>query len=87
MPRTLSMTVPDEVAEEFERLVAKAGLSVSEAFAQMVRAYRIQRRLDAFHELQRYGVKRARELRIKDEEDVYRLIQEFRQEERERRGE
>jgi hypothetical protein len=82
--RTLTITVPDGTAEEFERLTEATGCSAGELFQEMLQAYEMERERGTFHELRRYGVEKARELGVKDEEDVYRLVQEFRQEERER---
>lgn len=44
----------------------------------MIRIYAIWRETQRFESLQRYGAARARELGIRDEHDVERLIHEFR---------
>jgi len=44
----------------------------------MLRVYRVWRETQRFESLQRYGAAAARELGIRDEDDVERLVQEFR---------
>ena len=80
--RTVTVTVPAEAAEEFERLAQAEGRSQSDLFPELVRVYRTRLRRDRLRELQEYGASRARELGI-TEDDVERLIEEAR---RERRG-
>jgi len=44
----------------------------------MLRVYRIYREVGTFESLQRHGAARARQLGIRDERDVERLIEEAR---------
>jgi hypothetical protein len=84
MPKTVTITVPDEAAERFERLTTEGACSAPELFQDMLRVYQRQLWKYRLRKIQRYGARKARELGIKDEEDVYRLVQEFRNEERSR---
>lgn len=70
--------MPPETKQEFERLAREEGRTKSELFREMVRQYRIKKELMVFEELAAYGRARARELGIKSEEDVERLIHEMR---------
>lgn len=76
--KVLTVSVPPEVAREFESLAQEEGRNKSEMFREMLRAYRVNRELRRFEALQRYGAARARALGIRDERDVERLIHEFR---------
>jgi len=71
--------VPPEAADEFQRLAAMEGRNKSELFREMLRVYRVYRETGRFESLQRYGAARARQLGIRDERDVERLIEEARQ--------
>ena len=76
--KVLAVSVPPEAAEEFERLAGMEGRNKSELFREMLRVYRAYRETGRFESLQRYGAARARELGIRDERDVERLIAEAR---------
>jgi metal-responsive CopG/Arc/MetJ family transcriptional regulator len=76
--RVLTVSVPPETAEEFNRLAGSEGRNKSELFREMLRVYRTFRETDAFESLQRYGAARARRLGIRDERDVERLIHDAR---------
>jgi hypothetical protein len=70
--------VPPEAAEEFERIAGIEGRNKSELFREMLRVYRAYLETGRFESLQRYGAARARQLGIRDEGDVERLIAEAR---------
>jgi metal-responsive CopG/Arc/MetJ family transcriptional regulator len=76
--RVLTVSVPQEAAVDFERLAKEEGRNKSEMFREMLRAYLIWRETRTFESLQRYGASRANALGIQSEEDVERLIHEFR---------
>lgn len=80
--RVISVSVPQESAREFERIAEEEGRNKSELFREMLRVYVARRAMERFQELQRYMSARARELGIRNERDVERLIQEFRRENR-----
>ena len=77
---TLSLNLPPEVLEEAERLAKKEGQTTNELLRQALRRYITQRQ---FHELQRYGIKRAKDLGLK-EGDVDRIIHEYRAEQQQK---
>jgi metal-responsive CopG/Arc/MetJ family transcriptional regulator len=76
--RLLAVSVPSEVAEEFERLAGAEGRNKSELFRELLRVYRAYRETGDFDSLQRYGASRTSRLGIRDERDVERLIDEAR---------
>ncbi len=73
--RVLTVSVPPDAAEDFERIADEEGRNRSELFREMLRVYRIWRDTQRFESLQRYGAAQARRLGIKSEKDVERLIQ------------
>lgn len=75
---TVGFSVPPEVAEMIEQMAKREGMSKSELFRDMVRVYRRERELEIFEELSAYGRTKATELGITSEEDVVRLIHEWR---------
>lgn len=82
MPRTsrvLAVSVPPEVAREFDRLAEREGRNRSELFREMLRIYRVYRETRTFESLQRYGAARAAGAGIRTEADVRRLIRNARQ--------
>ena len=76
--KVLAVSVPPEAADEFERLADVEGRNKSELFREMLRVYGAYRETGRFESLQRYGASRARQLGIRDERDVERLIDEVR---------
>ena len=76
--RILTVSLPAEAQEDFERLAREDGRNKSELFREMLRVYRIWRETHEFESLQRYGAAQAQRLGIADEQDVERLIQELR---------
>ncbi len=76
--RVLSVSLPPEAAEEFDRFARAEGRNKSELFREMLGVYRAYRETRTFESLQRYGAARARQLAIRDEGDVERLIEEAR---------
>ncbi|HEX5902071.1 MAG TPA: ribbon-helix-helix protein, CopG family [Actinomycetota bacterium] len=82
MPRTsrvLAVSVPPEVAREFDRLAEREGRNRSELFREMLRIYRVYRETRTFESLQRYGAARAAGAGIRTEADVRRVIRNARQ--------
>lgn len=72
--KVLSVSVPERMAEEMERMAEEEGVSRSELVRLMVRAYRRERSEEDFLRLQRELVPRARELGVESEEEVERLV-------------
>lgn len=76
--KVLSVSVPPELARDFERLAERHGRNKSELFREMLRVYRAYEETGRFETLQRYGAARARAVGVEDEADVDRVIQEAR---------
>jgi len=72
--KVLSISVPERLAEELERMAAEEGVSKSELFRSMVKAYKRERTAAEFRELQRRLAPKARARGIKTEEDVDRIV-------------
>jgi predicted transcriptional regulator len=79
--KTLSVTLPPEMLSRAEALAKKENRTMSELVREALRQYERQR---WWEETNAYGRARAKELGIR-EEDVDRLIHEYRQEKRARR--
>ena len=76
--KTLSVTLPPEMLSRAEALAKKENRTMSELVREALRQYERQR---WWEETNAYGRARAKELGIR-EEDVDRLIHEYRQEKR-----
>jgi metal-responsive CopG/Arc/MetJ family transcriptional regulator len=74
----LAVSVPLELARDFEAIAEAEGRNRSELFREMLRVYRAYREVGQFETLQRYGAARARAVGITGAEDVVRLIAEVR---------
>ena len=72
--RVLSISVPQRLAEELERMAEEEGISKSELFRLMARAYKKERSEEQFLKLQRELAPRAKGLGVTTEEDVERLV-------------
>ena len=70
----LAVSVPPEVAREFDRVAEQEGRNRSELFREMIRVYRIYLETRTFESLQRYGASRAAGAGIRTEADVRRAI-------------
>jgi metal-responsive CopG/Arc/MetJ family transcriptional regulator len=76
--RVLTVSVPPETAEDFDRIAEAEGRNRSELFREMLRVYRTYEETRTFESLQRYGAAQAARHGIRTEEDVERLIREAR---------
>jgi metal-responsive CopG/Arc/MetJ family transcriptional regulator len=76
--RVLTVSVPPETAEDFERIAEDEGRNRSELFREMLRVYRTYVETRSFESLQRYGAAQASRKGIATERDVERLIREAR---------
>jgi len=72
--KTLSLSLPPELAREAERIAKREGRTRSEVFREALRRYIQEQR---WTDLRRYGGQQARKLGIR-EPDVQRLVQEYR---------
>ena len=76
--RVLTVSVPPEAAEDFDRIAAREGRNRSELFREMLGVYRAYLETRTFESLQRYGAAHASQRGIRSERDVERLIRESR---------
>jgi metal-responsive CopG/Arc/MetJ family transcriptional regulator len=76
--RVLTVSVPPETADDFERIAEAEGRNRSELFREMLRVYRTYEETRTFESLQCSGAAQAARRRIRTEEDVERLIREAR---------
>jgi len=74
----LTVSVPPDSADDFQRIAEQEGRNKSELFREMLRVYRVYLETRSFESLQRHGAAQAARLGIKDEKDVERLIREAR---------
>ncbi|MBH0193148.1 MAG: ribbon-helix-helix protein, CopG family [Nitrospira sp.] len=70
----ITVSLPSNLAENFERLAKAEAKNKSQLFRDMLTAYERRRREEQFHELQRYGVRQARKKGVLTEADVEKLV-------------
>jgi len=70
----VTLSVPPETAEEYERMASEKEKSKSQLFREMFAHYKTENLKGRFLELQRYGTIRARKSGAFTEEDVDRLV-------------
>lgn len=78
----ISITLPPKLLREAERLAKKEGRTRSELFREALRRYLAEQSL---RDLQRYGAQQARKLGISSDEDILRLIEEYREVQRQKK--
>lgn len=69
----MSLSVPQDTAAEYRRLAKAKGATISQLFREVFSFYKEEKLRDEFFELQRYGTKKVRELKL-TEKDVEKLI-------------
>ena len=72
--KVISVSVPEKLAEELDRIAKEEGISKSELVRLMARSYRRERAEEALFRLQREFGPRLRATGIRTEEDVERLV-------------
>ena len=74
--RRVAMTIslPPEIAQDYERLAQQQAKNKSQLFRDMFLLYKEQTLEKEFFELQRYGTKQARGKGVLTEEDVERIV-------------
>ena len=70
----LTVSVPPEMAKEFDKLANQEAKNKSQLFREMFRTYQEHRRERDFFELQRSGASEARKIGILTEADVEALL-------------
>jgi hypothetical protein len=69
----MTLSVPPKTAKEYRKLARSKGETISQLFREVFTFYKEEKLRDEFFELQRYGAKRARELKL-TERDIEKLI-------------
>ena len=80
--KTLTVTLPPEMLDKAERLAKKEHRTMSELVREALRQYERNR---IWEEISLYGQKSAAKAGIKTEDDVVKMVHDFRQERRKRR--
>jgi metal-responsive CopG/Arc/MetJ family transcriptional regulator len=70
----LSISLPPEIARDYEVLARRLAKNKSQLFREMFQAYRENAVKSEFFDLQRYGAATARKKGIFTEKDVERLV-------------
>jgi len=70
----VTVSLPSNLAASFTRLAKAEAKNKSQLFREMLTTYERSRREQAFYELQRYGIKKARKKEILTEADVDKLV-------------
>ena len=70
----LTVSLPPELAREFDKLAKDETKNKSQLFREMFRTYQQRRVEQEFFELQRYGARQARKKGILTEVDVEALV-------------
>lgn len=74
--QTINISMPKKLLEEADRVAKFESRTRSELIRESLRAYVEQRR--AWERIFAYGKRTAKRLGIKSEEDVYRMVEEYR---------
>jgi hypothetical protein len=69
----MTISIPPDIAKGYETMARIKGETKSQLFREMFNIYRQEKLEDEFYRLQKYGVKKAREMKI-TERDIERLI-------------
>ena len=69
----MAISVPPDTAEECKKIAKAKGETMSQFFSEMFSLYKREKMKDEFFELQRYGSKKRRGLRI-TEKNIEKLI-------------
>jgi CopG family transcriptional regulator / antitoxin EndoAI len=85
--KTVSITLPPDLLLKAQEIAQREHRTMSELMREALRTYMSERQArtqQSWQELLQYGQARAKELGITTEEDVDRLIHEYRREKREK---
>lgn len=82
--KVVSISLPAEMLEAAERMARQENRTMSELMREALRVY--QRERQSWQEIFAYGRANAKKLGIKDEQDVVRIIREYRQQQRKGQG-
>jgi len=69
----MTLSVPPDTAKEYRKLAKTKGETISQLFREVFTFYKEEKLREEFFELQRYGAKKRRELKL-TEKDIEKLI-------------
>ncbi len=69
----MTLSVPPDTAKEYRKLAKTKGETISQLFREVFTFYKEEKLREDFFELQRYGAKKRRELKL-TEKDIEKLI-------------
>jgi hypothetical protein len=69
----MTISVPPDIALECREIAKAKGETMSQLFRDMLLSYKQEKRKDEFYALQRYGVKKAKELKF-TEKDIEKIV-------------
>lgn len=69
----MTISVPPDTAKEYRETAKAKGESISQFFREIFAFYKQQKLEEEFYQLQKYGAKKAKELKI-TEKDIEKLI-------------
>ena len=69
----MTLSVPPDTAKEYRKLAKAKGETISQLFREVFTFYKEEKLREEFFEIQRYGAKKARELKL-TEKDIEKLI-------------
>lgn len=69
----ITISVPPDMAKEYETIARTKGETKSQLFREMFNLYRQEKLEEEFYRLQKYGIKKTREMKL-TEKDIERLV-------------
>lgn len=69
----MTISLPPDIAKEYEKIAKIKGETKSQLFREMFILYRKEKLEDEFFRIQRYGARKAREMKL-TEKDIERLV-------------
>lgn len=69
----MTLSIPPDIAQEYNAIARTKGETKSQLFREMFNLYRQEKLEDEFFRLQKYGAKKAKEMKL-TEKDIERLI-------------
>jgi len=69
----MTVSLPPDIAREYESIAKAKGETKSQLFREMFRLYRQDKLEEEFFTMQRYGFKKAKEMKL-TEKDVEKLV-------------
>ena len=69
----MTLSVPPDTAKEYRELARAKGETISQFFREVFAFYKEEKLREEFFELQRYGAKKARDLKL-TEKEIEKLI-------------